>query len=224
MATDPLANAVETFSAPIENVIIALGQGIAQAQQALDQNSIKTQEAIDTDPTLLQYGLQATWYQFPTVNMQLKMSMSIAQDSTTTGTIPSPASSSIAGRYRIIAQPLSASFQNYFDYDAQAATEINLTMVPVPAPRTGNGVSNPPQMTAAAAQSAALASGAKFITTKNAQGVIVDASGNVYVIATNFNASARLWYVLQYAPSNASIAPIVVAVDDATQTVRIIST
>ena len=40
MTTDPLANAVETFSAPIESVIIALGQGIADAQKALDNNSI----------------------------------------------------------------------------------------------------------------------------------------------------------------------------------------
>ena len=43
MADDPLANAVETFSTPIELLIIALGQGIAQAQQAMDQNSIQMQ-------------------------------------------------------------------------------------------------------------------------------------------------------------------------------------
>jgi hypothetical protein len=50
MATHPLATAVETFAAPIESLIIALGQGLAQAQQGLDQNSIQAQEAIDTDP------------------------------------------------------------------------------------------------------------------------------------------------------------------------------
>src|SRR5271154_216524 len=82
MTTDPLANAVETFSAPIENVIIALGQGIAEAQKALDNNSIAVQQSIDTDPVLSQYGLQATWYQFPTVTMQIKMSMSITQEQT----------------------------------------------------------------------------------------------------------------------------------------------
>ncbi len=51
MAT-PLADTLETFSAPIESVIIALGQGIALAQQALDKNSISTQEKIDSDPVL----------------------------------------------------------------------------------------------------------------------------------------------------------------------------
>jgi len=79
-------------------------------------------------------------------------------------------------------------------------------------------------MTPAASQAAALASGAPFVTTKNAQGATVDAQGNVYVIITNFNATARVWYVIQYAPSNAAIPTVVVAVDDATQTARILST
>lgn len=225
--TDPLANAVEAFSAPIENVIIALGQGIAQAQQALDQNSIKTQEQIDSDPLLSQFGLQATWYQFPTVNMQLKMSLSIAQEQT--GAAPSAAStpriapSLLLQNYRLVAQPLSASFQNQFNYDAQAATQINVTMVPVPPPKTGNAVSSPPSMTQDAVLKIALASGAPFITKANAQGATVDASGNVYVMVANFNATARVWYVMQYAPSNASINPVVVAVDDGTKTARIIS-
>ena len=159
MTTDPLANAVETFSAPIENMIIALGQGIAEAQKALDNNSIAVQQSIDTDPVLSQYGLQATWYQFPTVTMQIKMSMSIAQDQN------QQSSPSVAGsptlltpaRFRIIAQPVSASFQNQFNYDSSAATEINLTLVPVPAPKSGNQVTTPPKLTEAQAQAVALA-------------------------------------------------------------------
>jgi hypothetical protein len=243
MPDDPLANAVETFSAPIESVIIALGQGIAAAQQALDQNSVATQEAIDTDPTMSQYGLQATWYQFPTVNMQLKMSMTITQDQTSSSSpssatpssatpgVASPravgpimASQLFAPRYRVIAQPLSASFQNHFNYDATAATQINLTMMPVPPPRSGNQVTTPPSMTPAAVQAAALASTAGFITATNAQGATVDPAGDVLAMLTNYNAAAGTWYVIQYAPSNAAFTPISVAVDDATHSVRIIST
>src|SRR5215475_9999813 len=124
MTTDPLANAVETFSAPIESLIIALGQGVADAQKALDNNSIAVQQSIDTDPVLSQYGLQATWYQFPTVNMQIKMSMSITQDNQSQNT-PNVGGSPLLlnpARFRIIAQPLSASFQNQFNYDASTAT------------------------------------------------------------------------------------------------------
>jgi len=225
--TDPLANAVETFSAPIESLIIALGQGIAQAQQDMDRNSIKTQLAIDTDPVLSQYGLQATWYQFPSVNMQLKMSLSITQDNTQASQPNTPHAVSpvlLSQRFRLIAQPLSASFQNQFNYDAQAATQVNVTIVPVPAPKSGDQVTTPPQMTPASVQAVALKSGAPFVTTTNAQGQTVDAAGNVYTMAINFNGAARVWYVLQYAPSNAAIPTVVVAVDDATQTASIIST
>jgi hypothetical protein len=227
--TDPLANAVETFAAPIEGLIIALGQGLAQAQQGLDQNSIKTQEMIDTDPVLSQYGLQATWYQFPSVNMQLKMSLSISQDQTSTpAASPGLPIAAALGQLRIIAQPLSASFQTHFNYDAQAATQINITVVPVPPPKTGNQVSTPPAMTQAQVQAAALASPAPFVTTKDGQGnkipAIVDGLGNSLSLIINFNGAARVWYVLQYAPSNAAINPVVVAVDDATQSVRVIST
>ena len=229
MATDPLANAVEAFSAPIESLIIAFGQGLAQAQQALDQNSIQTQEAIDTNPVLSNYGLQATWYQFPTANMQLKLSLSIAQDETTSGSSSSTSSGPIgSGRIRIIAQPLSASFQNHFNYDAQAATQINITLVPVPAPKAGDQVTTPPQMTTAAVQAAALASPAPFFTTKDAQGnkipATTDGHGNALSLIVNFNAAARVWYVLQYAPSNGAVPTVAVAVDDATQSVRVIAT
>jgi hypothetical protein len=226
--TPPLAAAVETFSAPIEDLIVALGQGLAQAQQALDQNSIKTQEAIDTDPVLSQYGLQATWYQFPNVNMQLKMSLSIAQDQ------QNPPSQ-VAARgliapinavpLRIIAQPLSASFQSQFNFDASAATQVNLTIVPVPAPASGSQV--PPQMTQAQVQTVALASSAPFVTTTDSHGnkipATTDSKGNALSLIINFNAASRVWYVIQYAPSNNTVPNVVVAVDDATQSVRIIS-
>ena len=225
---DPLANAVETFAAPIEDLIVALGQGIAQAQQSLDQNSVQMQETIDTDPVLSQYGLQATWYQFPTVTMQLKMSLSIAQDQ------PQAASQAISlpivaqiNRTRLIAQPLSAAFQSQFNYDAQAATQVNLTLVPVPPPKSGNQVTAPPNMTAAAVQTAALASPAAFVTTTDASGnkipATTDSQGNALSLIINFNATARVWYVIQFAPSNAAVSPVVVAVDDGTGSVRVIS-
>lgn len=224
VTTDPLANAVETFAAPIEDLIVALGQGLSQAQHALDQNAIQTQQAIDTDPFLSQYGLQATWYQFPSVTVQLKLSLSI-----TTDQAPAPTAGGhllTRGPLHIIAQPTSASFQTHFNYDAQAATQVNLTVVPVPPPQTASPL--PPQMTAAGAQVAALNSTAPFVTTTDAQGsksfAATDSQGDVLSLLTNFNAVARVWYVIQYAPSNASVQPVVVAVDDATKSVRIIST
>jgi hypothetical protein len=164
--------------------------------------------------------LQATWYQFPSVNMQLKMSLSMAQDQTPSGT-SAPLSS-----VRIVAQPTSASFVTHFNYDAQAASQVNVTIVPVPPPKAGDQTSTPPAMTPAAAQTAALASPALFVTTKDANGnkvpATVDSKGNALTLNVSFNAAARVWYVMQYAPSNAAVPPVVAAVDDGTGSVRVI--
>jgi len=219
MADDPLANAVETFSAPIEQLVIALGAGLAQAQFALDQNSIQTQEKIDSDPLMSQYGLQATWYQMPNVQMQLKMALAITQDQN-----PAPGPVFRPG-LRLIAQPLSAAFQTHFSYDAQAATQIDLTIAPVPPPRVaGAGTA---RLDPKKVQAAALGSTAKFLTTKDSSGnaipALVDAQNNALRFDINFNGAAGLWYVLQYAPSSPGVAAVVVAVDDLTASVRIIS-
>jgi hypothetical protein len=240
MAFDPLDNALESFSAPIEAVISALGQGIAEAQRALDLNSVQMQETIDSDPVLSQYGLQATWYQFPKVDLQLTMSLTVAEDDTTSQNAPSsPAavralspklSSASFKAIRLVAQPVSASFQSHFNYSGQAASQIKLSIVPVPAPRPGDQVTLPPSMQTADVQKAALTSPAKFLTLKDSQGNLSPAPTdsqnppNALRFDLNFNASSRTWYVLQYAPANKAVVPVVVAVDDASKAVRIIST
>jgi len=237
MANDPLSNALEVFSAPIEQLISALGQGIAQAQHALDLNSIQTQEELDTNPVLSPFHLQATWYQFPRVDLQLKMSLSVSEDQTpsSANTVSSRASlqnpalgALLLKPVRIVAQPVSASYQTHFNYDAQAASVITLSIVPVPNPGNSDQITVPPKMQPSAVQAAALASAAKFVTAKDGQGnaipAITDGKGNALRFDVNFNAAARLWYVLQFAPSNSAVPSVVVAVDDATGSVRVIST
>jgi hypothetical protein len=228
---DPLANVVEVFSAPIESVITALGMGIAEAQKQLDANSIATQEALDTDPILSRYGLQATWYQFPRVDLQLKIAVSVTQNGGAATMTPAAASLPMAisaAPMRLQLQPVSASYQTQFNYDAQASSTITLSIVPVTPPRPNDPVTIQPSMAPLDVQNAALASPAKFVTTKDAQGktvpAAVDAQGNKLQFDINFNAASRLWYVLQYAPSNRAVPPVVVAVDDSTKSVRVINT
>jgi hypothetical protein len=222
MPDDPLANAVETFSAPIEHLIIALGKGISEAQLALDRNSIQTQNDLDTDPVLSQYGFQAVWYQFPKVDLQLKLAVTISQDQS-----PSPPPSvhaigapslSLANRIALIAQPVSAAYQTQFNYDASASSVLSLSIVPVPPARAAGAGTAPPNMTAALVSTAALASSAKFAK---------DAHGNpvpTLLFVINFNSATRSWYVLQYDPANPTAKPVLVSVDDATGMVRVIGT
>jgi len=224
MADDPFKNATEVFSAPIEGVIVALGKGIAVAQTELDQNSLKMQEGIDSDPALSGLGLQATWYQFPRVELQLKLSLSVVEDrSTPSGPTATTGSSlsALAVRRRLVAQPVSAAYQNHFNYNAQASSQITLSIVPVPAPAAVDGTTAPPRLSSDDAQAAAFGSTAKFS--------VVTVSGKKspdpkFRLDINFNPAARLWYVLQYDPANSSAPAIVVSVDDVTGTVRVIST
>lgn len=240
MPVDPIANAVETFSAPIEGLIIALGKGISEAQAELDRNSIKSQEAIDTDPVLSQLGLQATWYQFPSVQLELKLALTMVEERTTPRVNPSSLVGDVSasargvaalaantsflvdtsiGR-RLVAQPVSAAYQNHFNYNAQASSTITLSIVPVPAPRPVDQASSPPLLTDAQVQEKALGSPAPFVS------VIVDgkkAPSPGLRFDINFNASARLWYVLQYSATAPESKAVVVVVDDVTGLVRVIS-
>jgi hypothetical protein len=231
MPPDTIADAVETFSAPIESLIVALGKGLSEAQKALDANSIATQETIDSDPVLSQYGLQAQWYQFPSVTLNLKLALSVTEDQTQTPP-PAPllagtalAINSSLPRMQVIAQPLSPAFQAHFNYDSSAASEVNVTIAPVPPPRSGGQLAA--RMTAAQAQTAALASPAKFVTTQDSHGVATpaaaDGAGDALRFAVNFNGTSGVWYVLQSAPANPAVTPVVVAIDDATGAVRVIS-
>ena len=224
-------NTLEVFSASIEDFITSLGKGISDAQVAMDQNSIQTQATLDSDPVASQYGLQATWYQFPKVDLEPKLSVTVTQDqssSPASQAAPRALPAGIGGQaraIRIIAQPVSASYQTHFNYDAQAASTISLSIVPVPAQRTpGQGVQ--PSMTDSQVRKSAFASPAKFVFTKDAQGKVildaegnpvpatVDSQGNALRFDVNFNGAAGLWYVLQYAPFKSSTIPAVVAVDD----------
>jgi hypothetical protein len=206
-----LTNLVETFSASFENLILALGRGVAEAQQELDQHSIQTQEALDSDPNLARFGLQATWYQFPKVDMELKLALSVTEDGA------KPVAPGAKRPLKLIAQPVSAAYQNHFNYSGQASSTITLSIVPVPPPRAAQA-----RMSLEEVQKAALASTAKFETQKDAAGNNIPSTKRRFDM--NFNPAARLWYVLQYDPADPAFKSVVVAVDDATGAAKLIST
>src|SRR6266516_2884091 len=226
MATDP-AKATEVFSAPIQGVIAALGRGIAEAQIALDRGSVLAQEEMDADPALARLGMQATWYQLPRVELELKLAMTMSEEQGT-GTPPTPPSRAVAATragllkpVRLIAQPVSASYQNRFNYNVNAASTIRLTIVPVPPPAAGGQAVAPAKLTPDDVQALALTSSAGFKTVTQAGQKVPDPKLRFDV---NFNSAARVWYVLQYDPADSTAKAIVVAVDDVTSVVRVIPT
>jgi hypothetical protein len=73
----------EVLVRPLGEVLARVGEGVAQAQRAMDLNSIATQTLIDNDPVLSEYGLQATWYHMPEVTLELKMSLAMKRETKT---------------------------------------------------------------------------------------------------------------------------------------------
>jgi hypothetical protein len=209
------ATPAETFSAPLESVIAALGRGVAEAQAALDRSSLRAQEEIDGDPELSRIGAQATWFQLPRVDLELKVSMTVVQDAKPQ-IAAGPGRLVAANPARLVAQPVSAKFQNHFDYRTEASSLVRLSIVPVPPPRAGDEVTAPPKLTRDAVQEAALKSPTKFRAAKGRPNPKLR-------FDVNFNAASRTWYVLQYDPANPAAAARVVAVDDETGAVREIS-
>jgi hypothetical protein len=192
MATGPL---VETFSAPIEGVISALGRGVAEAQAELDRSSARAQAELDADPVLSRAGAQATWFQLPQVELELRISMTVARD---------------LRAHKLIAQPVSAKFKNLFDYTTEASSLVRLTIVPVPPPRAGDPASVPARLSPEEVRKAALSSKAGFTEDPKLR------------FDVNFNAAARVWYVLEYDPADPEGKSVVVSVDDETAAVRVI--
>jgi hypothetical protein len=205
--------AVEVFAAPIEGVLIALGRGIAEAQRELDRSSLAAQAEIDADPVLSQIGAQATWFQLPRVELELKLALTMSRDPATRAAV------GLARPLKLVAQPVSAAYQNHFNYDVQGSSVVRVTVVPVPAPTAGDPATAPPLMEPADVQRAALASRAQFATVKRGSARVPNPRLRLDV---NFNAATRTWSVLQHDPARPERPAVAVIVDDETRAVRVV--
>jgi len=115
----------EVLIEPIEKVLFHLGRGIAHAQMELDRNSLSTQIMIDNNEELKSAGIEATWYQIPEVEIDLRMSIHIIGEVEQSGKIR---------RKRINISPINASYKNEFNYDVSGSTTLKLKILPVPPP------------------------------------------------------------------------------------------
>ena len=129
--TNPLSavDISETMAAPLGDLIAAVGRGLAEAQQSLDQATIDTIKALysgnDSRLDLMrQLGWQPTWYRIPELTAELTISLSVSATETSSGQGP--------GSVQLYASPMDASYTNRYDYDLQAASVIKFKVLPVP--------------------------------------------------------------------------------------------
>jgi hypothetical protein len=116
----------ETLIRPLGEVLARVGEGIAEAQAAMDRTSLATQTAIENDPALRESGLQATWYAMPEVTVELKMSIALRTESRTqNGKV-------VQRRHSLWAAPFNASIANSSSSDVQGQSVLRARIVAIP--------------------------------------------------------------------------------------------
>lgn len=199
---DPIQRISTLISAPMEQVIVALGAGIGRAQRELDRFAIETQREIDQDPLLAEHGLQATFYQIPKAELELTIAIALEEEKPVrqAASVGSALAAPGARLKQIQLQPVNAAYTNQFNFDVQASSKLKLTVVPVPPPGAEAAVT--PRL--------------------NREEVIHIASSSLQKnenarLAVNFNGLARTWFVLQYQLEGDAVRRLaLVVIDDET--------
>jgi len=126
----------ESLSAPLGNLISAIGEGVGEAQAALDKGALEQTLALyeDTDDQdqlrelLRDIGYQPTFYVIPETKVKAKVSLSISQSQTATSNTDTTQLSKI----RVYGTPMNASFVNQFNANVEASAELEFSIKPVP--------------------------------------------------------------------------------------------
>ena len=126
-----LPQLTEALSAPLGDLIAAVGRGVAEAQQALDQHTYDTFRAIyGSDEQAYEefraLGYRPSFYILPETTAEILVSLTVGGSSLAQG------SQGPGGGVRLYAAPLDASYRNRFDYDLRAASKVSFKIVPVP--------------------------------------------------------------------------------------------
>lgn len=119
----------EILIAPLGKTLKYIGLSISEAQQGLDANSIATQKAIDfaIEKGELTHHVEAPWYHFPDVNLELKMALSMTAKKEVDKQKKVRAYKPV-----ILSAPLNASYKNIYDYDVKGASQIKAKIVSIP--------------------------------------------------------------------------------------------
>jgi len=126
----------DAFAAPLGDFIASIGEGVGEAQAALDEGSLRqTLEIYNSDPDkasetlkmLREVGYQPTFYTIPKTTAKAKISLSISQQST-----GNSLQNTRSFRPKMYATPVNASNTNKYNLGLNATAEIEFDIVPVP--------------------------------------------------------------------------------------------
>lgn len=198
----------DVVASPLGDVIAAVGQGVADAQQALDEGSLaKTLEiysegGAEVLQMLRDIGYAPTFYSLPETTGEVRIAMRLGNNHGTavsapaaTVANPSPLVSTNLSRLglnlpalktKLYATPVDAGYANRYGYQADISAKLTFKIVPVPAPTGVDELRVLPNLVGATAPAAlqrltSLNLGASFV---NSQGEAVAEPGETQTIAS----------------------------------------
>ena len=132
----------DVIAAPLGDVVAQLGLGVAQAQYAIDANTIANLKALysssdDAAKELSALGYRPTWYVIPEAKAEVNLALSITQSRSQEGKTQTELSGTT----------IDASYKNQFDFNIEASSKLSLTFVPIPAPERLDELNVVPQVT-----------------------------------------------------------------------------
>jgi hypothetical protein len=125
------------LEAPLPELIQRLGLAVAQAQAALDRNSIDVAKSlVDTKVTigenehsLLELGFTPTFYAFTEATVEAKVTFSVQESSE----IKVGGSISVS-YFSLVTATINASYTRKYSFSAEGASSIAARLVSLPAP------------------------------------------------------------------------------------------
>lgn len=130
----------QLLSAPLPQIIERLGIAVADAQAALDRNSIATAQAMATaeielgDETynLIGLGFTPTFYSFTEATVEAKLSFSMTE--TTEFGVSAGASVGVNTGFVMVAASVNVSYARKFSVSAEGMSSIAARLVSLPTP------------------------------------------------------------------------------------------
>jgi len=146
----------DVVASPLGDIIASVGEGVAEAQQALDDGSLaKTLEIYsegneETLKVLREIGYRPTFYALPETTGEVRISLQLGKSAQqgSPKTLSSGASTAqpiinaqlsrlgrnISAKPRLYATPVDAGYANRYGYQANVSAKLTFKIVPVPAP------------------------------------------------------------------------------------------
>ncbi|WP_300662572.1 hypothetical protein [Fluviicola sp.] len=146
----------ELLSGPLGELISSVGQGVGDAQAALDQGALqqtldiydlskddeRTEDELKLLSLIREMGYQPTFYTIPETEVEAQISLSLDLKSEQS----SPVGGYALSKYKINATPLNAGNVNRFGLQSNAMAKLKFKIVPTPPPQNISEIRNVPDL------------------------------------------------------------------------------